>query len=126
MKVLVCGGRQYGDAHKVDRVLAELLLDRYQPTAKKQAHVIIEGGAPGADHLARKWAERYGIHCATVKARWANYNAAAGPLRNAVMLSLGPDLVVAFPGGVGTANMVRQAEAAGVEVMRVQSDIGGI
>ena len=94
-------------------------MDDYQTVANKRAHVIIEGGAPGADRLAREWAERNGIHCATVKARWANYNAAAGPLRNAVMLSLGPDLVVAFPGGVGTENMVKQAEAAGVDVMRV-------
>jgi hypothetical protein len=30
-----------------------------------------------------------------------------------------PDLVVAFPGGRGTANMVKQARAAGVAVMEV-------
>jgi hypothetical protein len=30
-----------------------------------------------------------------------------------------PDLVVAFPGGTGTANMVKQARAAGVEVLEV-------
>ena len=27
-----------------------------------------------------------------------------------------PDLVVAFPGGAGTANMIEQARAAGVRV----------
>jgi len=41
----------------------------------------------------------------------------AGPERNAAMLGLGPDLVVAFPGGSGTAGMVRLAKAAGVEVI---------
>jgi UDP-N-acetylmuramoylalanine-D-glutamate ligase len=30
-----------------------------------------------------------------------------------------PDLVVAFPGGRGTENMVKQAEAAGVPVKKV-------
>jgi ABC-type branched-subunit amino acid transport system substrate-binding protein len=31
-----------------------------------------------------------------------------------------PDAVVAFPGGRGTADMVRQARAAGIEVREVQ------
>lgn len=36
------------------------------------------------------------------------------------MLSEGkPSLVVAFPGGEGTADMVRKARAAGVEVVEV-------
>jgi len=35
------------------------------------------------------------------------------------MLELGTDAVVAFPGGNGTADMVRRAEAAGVPVWRV-------
>ncbi len=30
-----------------------------------------------------------------------------------------PDLVIAFPGGKGTADMVRKARAAGVEVIEV-------
>jgi ABC-type Fe3+-hydroxamate transport system substrate-binding protein len=30
-----------------------------------------------------------------------------------------PDLVVAFPGGRGTANMIEQAEQAGVPVRRI-------
>ena len=44
----------------------------------------------------------------------------AGPERNARMLAEGrPDLVVAFPGGTGTADMVRRAKAAGVRVVEV-------
>jgi hypothetical protein len=35
------------------------------------------------------------------------------------MLEYGPDLVVAFPGGRGTADMVRRAKAAGCEVLEV-------
>jgi predicted Rossmann-fold nucleotide-binding protein len=35
------------------------------------------------------------------------------------MLEWKPDLVVAFPGGTGTADMVAQAKAAGVAVMEL-------
>lgn len=36
-----------------------------------------------------------------------------------------PDLVVAFPGGRGTADMVKRARAAGVEVIEVDGPDGG-
>ena len=49
-----------------------------------------------------------------------SYDANAGPRRNARMLAEGkPDLVVAFPGGRGTADMVSKARAAKVEVMEI-------
>jgi hypothetical protein len=41
----------------------------------------------------------------------------AGPMRNERMLESGPDLVVAFAGGKGTAHFVRLARAAGIEVI---------
>jgi len=31
-----------------------------------------------------------------------------------------PDLVVAFPGGTGTANMIKQARAASIDVFEVK------
>jgi hypothetical protein len=34
-----------------------------------------------------------------------------------------PDLVVAFPGGRGTANMIEQARKAGVEVLEIKEPI---
>lgn len=51
-------------------------------------------------------------------ADWHRDGKAAGPIRNRRMLLEGmPDLVVAFPGGRGTADMVRRARAAGIEVV---------
>jgi len=38
------------------------------------------------------------------------------------MLWFEPDLVLAFPGGRGTANMVKQAREQGVEVREVLDD----
>ncbi len=51
-------------------------------------------------------------------AEWMKYGKAAGPIRNARMLAEGkPDLVVAFPGGRGTADMLRRVREAGIEVI---------
>ena len=76
--------------------------------------------APGADRLARRWAEKRGIHFAEVPALWDFYGRqAAGPLRNVAMAFLMPDLVVAFPGGSGTASMVQIARQRAIEVIEV-------
>jgi len=51
-------------------------------------------------------------------ANWAELGRKAGPIRNQQMLDEGkPNLVVAFPGGRGTADIVRRARAAGIEVV---------
>jgi hypothetical protein len=110
MRLLVCGGRDYWD---IDRVFAAL----NKAHSQNRITAIIEGGAVGADHLARRWAESNGVELLTFQADWAAHGRAAGPLRNQRMLDEGrPDGVVAFPGGRGTADMVRRAEAAGIRV----------
>lgn len=54
----------------------------------------------------------------TFRANSRKHGRAAGPIRNQQMLDEGkPHLVVAFPGGTGTADMVRRAQAAGVLVL---------
>jgi len=51
---------------------------------------------------------------------WDELGKKAGPLRNQRMLDEGkPDLVVAFPGGGGTKDMVRRAVSAGVAIHEV-------
>jgi hypothetical protein len=53
---------------------------------------------------------------------WKRLGTAAGPARNAKMLRDGkPDMVIAFKGGRGTANMVKQATEAGVTVFDARS-----
>lgn len=82
--------------------------------------MIIHGGARGADSLAAYWAAHSGVPFETYQADWKQHGRGAGPIRNKRMLSEGkPDLVVAFPGGSGTAHMVRIAREAGVKVMEV-------
>jgi hypothetical protein len=110
-RVLVCGGRDYTDMLCVDRTLKTVHL-------KHGIGILIHGACEGADSLCRDWAEAHGIHAAGVEALWSFYGNPAGPKRNAAMLILQPELLVAFPGGKGTANMVRQATEAGVPLHR--------
>lgn len=111
--MLVCGGRDYADR---TRLRAELDALR----EARSVGVLVQGGAPGADRLAAQWARSRKVGVVTCLADWQRYGAAAGPIRNRKMLKeTRPDLVVAFPGGDGTADMVRQAKAAGVEVIEV-------
>lgn len=112
-KVLVTGGRDYADQARVWDVLDELL-----PVCED--FMVIQGGATGADSHARAWCEDRGVIYAEVPAEhlWPHLGKAAGPIRNEAMVSLGPDLVLAFPGGKGTDNCVRTARLAGVEVRR--------
>jgi hypothetical protein len=96
------------------------LLERTLNDLDERPRVVIEGGAAGADRWARSWARLRAIDVETYEAQWARDGRAAGPIRNQAMLINGrPDLVVAFPGGRGTADMVRRAKAAGVRVIEV-------
>ncbi len=110
MKILVCGGRNYADKAAVDRILNEF---------HSQTPLIIQGGARGADALAKRWADQWGVHCAEIKALWSWHRHGAGPRRNTAMLSLQPDICIAFPGGTGTADMVRQCEQSNILTIEV-------
>lgn len=113
-RAIVCGGRDYRDAGRVARVL-EAAEERLGLT------VIIQGGADGADRLAAEWGWDNKLNVATYNADWKTHGKKAGPIRNALMIAEGrPDFVIAFPGGAGTADMVRQAEAAGLTVHRIE------
>lgn len=116
MRVLVCGGRDYDDRDKVFATLDTLQRQHGRLT-------IIEGGASGADALAADWAyAQPACHLIREPADWKTDGRAAGPIRNKMMLDLHkPQLVVAFPGGRGTADMVRRAVEAGVPVLDLTS-----
>jgi predicted Rossmann-fold nucleotide-binding protein len=111
MKVLVCGSRDYPSSPEVYYQLGKL--------KARGISAVITGGAKGADEFAHYWATRNGIEVIQFKADWQKHGRAAGPIRNQQMLDEGrPDLVVAFAGGRGTADMIRRAEAAGIPIER--------
>jgi predicted Rossmann-fold nucleotide-binding protein len=115
MRVLVCGGRNYSDTGRVISTLENI------HTGCKIT-CLIEGGATGADEAANRWARASRIMFQTFPADWRKYGKAAGAIRNALMLSEGrPDLVIAFPGGAGTANMVKLAKYNATKVMEIKA-----
>jgi hypothetical protein len=115
-RVLVCGGRDFNELGAVWGQLDAIhALDG--PIA-----AIIQGGGKGADYLAASWADFNGVPDIDFLADWHKHGRAAGPIRNQQMLDEGkPDLVVAFPGGRGTADMVRRAKVAGIRVIEFQT-----
>lgn len=102
MIVLVTGGRDFQGS--VD-ALSLFRID-----------ILIHGGAKGADLAADTWARMRGIHRAQVDALWGIYGQSAGYRRNSAMLLLKPELCVAFPGGKGTAMMVKLCRDNGITV----------
>lgn len=131
MRVIVSGDRRWYEPEPIYQALEDLLVE-WQGDLE-----LIEGCAHGADELAGfhepgkhmghdfpgGWAWRRGLpetrysHC---PADWRHLGNAAGPVRNRSMLARNPDLVLAFHHNLaesrGTADMVRIARAAGVEV----------
>jgi len=113
MRVLVCGGRDFNDHAMVFERLDAL-------HQRDQISLLIEGGARGADALAAEWALARRVPSRRFTAQWDVHGRSAGPIRNQKMLDEGkPDLVVAFPGGRGTANMIALAKTAGVYVTNI-------
>ncbi len=112
MRVLVCGGRDWRDAE-----LVESTLDRLR-AARGPFDCLIHGGARGIDRIAGKWARKNGILEWDFLPEWHRAGEHDGSVRNQRMIAEAlPELVIAFPGGLGTADMVERAKAAGVEVI---------
>ncbi len=127
MRILVCGGRRFAykevkrkgnrrwvrDIPKTNQAIDAV--KSYNPTH------LIQGGATGGDEIADFVADVMEIDQSIFLADWGNMGRAAGPIRNQKMLDEGkPDLVVAFKGGKGTADMVSKAKKAGVEVREIK------
>ena len=114
---IICGGRDFVDAEMFNSAMGDLVRLRGMPEC------IVNGGARGADLMARNWAERHASEVRSVAADWGLHGRKAGPLRNQTMLDkYKPDLVVAFPGGKGTADMMHRSREAGVDVAEIKAD----
>lgn len=130
--LIICGGRGYGEdtlgtpESAAKAAEEEEFFDRYMDRFFLHftgPFKIIEGGAKGADTLARKYAAKRGIPSHRMDADWSA-GKSGGIKRNETMLTVlrsRPHTlkrVVAFPGGVGTNHMCDIAEAKGVKVIK--------
>ena len=113
MRVLVTGGRDFNDQALVVSTLDGL-------HAKTPITSLIHGGAQGADRLADAWATERGSTVEQFKPNWKLHGRGAGLANNKAMLEAAPDVLIAFPGGKGTADMVHKAQAAGLPVIQAK------
>ena len=111
------GGRDL--AWPQQRIAAELLAR----SGGRLVHLLLHGGARGADAAIARAAHQLGWCSLVMPAEWGRHGRAAGPIRNRELLeqaiaravahtspgSIASVLVVAFPGGAGTASLVQQA-----------------
>ena len=111
------GGRDL--AWPQQRVAAELLAR----SGGRLVHLLLHGGARGADAAIGRAAQQLGWSALVMPAQWQLHGRAAGPIRNRELIEQAVAravahsspgyqasvLVVAFPGGAGTASLVQQA-----------------
>lgn len=107
MRVLITGGRGFTDREMLYGVL-DLLHAQHGFT------LLIHGDADGADRMGGEWATERGVEPKACPANWKRYRRAAGPIRNRAMLKEDPEMLVAFPGGNGTRDMVQVVKDAGL------------
>lgn len=125
MKLIICGPRDYtsGEAYRQVLLAMNEWLDDYVVTE------IVEGGAPGVDALAKRWAKNHGksstvdhVPYKTFKPDWTRYGALAGPRRNREMAEYADACIAIVPefnGTIenltkGTRNMIRTAICLGL------------
>jgi predicted Rossmann-fold nucleotide-binding protein len=113
-RVIICGGRDFDDREFIFSKLDGLDNDYH-------FSVVITGGASGTDYIAHSWATKRRKEVEVYKADWDEYDKSAGILRNRQMLQYAqPDVVIAFPGGRGTQDMIKIAKKKNVPVIEVE------
>jgi hypothetical protein len=118
-RALVCGSRS-GQPTREEALWLRAILRRH--------HVVelVHGGATGYDSWAGRIASRLELPVKIFEAHWTGHNGEhrpwAGPERNRLMIGyickFPGSLVVAFPGGTGTASTIWYAEKHGTPILR--------
>jgi hypothetical protein len=115
--IVAAGGR---DLSWPQQHIASALLQR---SGGRAVHLLLHGGARGADRSIGRAAQQLGWRVQSLPAEWRRYGRSAGPIRNRRLLEQAlveaqahtspafsaSVLVIAFPGGPGTASLVQQA-----------------
>ena len=126
MRLLVCGGRNFGlfadERNFIRKHITEVLCPAGAAALwDREQDLIISGAAVGTDTVAALFAMHMGVpldQYPVTEEEWALYGRAAGPRRNRRMIVEGkPDAVLAFNGGPGTRNMIQQAKNNDIPVI---------
>lgn len=105
--VIVTGSRGWMNREAVERILTNAC-----------PSLVVQGGARGADRIAKEWAKANDVECRQFDANWNQYGKRAGMMRNVRMLEAYPEAtVLAFPlAGPGTRGCSREARLRGMRV----------
>lgn len=116
MRVIVTGSREWSDPNAARKLISDRLYRLVIETGEYP--VIVHGAARGADRFAEQEAQKAGLLVEAHPADWERHGKSAGFIRNAEMINLGADLVLAFWNGKsnGTKHTVELAEKAGIPV----------
>ena len=120
--IVAAGGRDL--VWPQERIASALL----QRSGGRAVHLLVHGGARGADQAIGRAAHQLGWRVQALAAEWRRYGRSAGPIRNRRLLERAlveaqartspafsaSVLVIAFPGGAGTASLVQQARRCSV------------
>ena len=127
MKVIIGGGRDFGDYELVqaelnlrfsDKLNIETISGRCSDKKGVLTFTTSDGiKVYGADGLGERWAKEKGITVHAFPADWNTHGKYAGPIRNKVM-AMEAEALIAFWDGKskGTKNMIDTARKQGLEV----------
>jgi len=117
-RLLVTGSRDWNDISRIEVELSAIV-ERWGVHTRP---VLVEGGARGADAIARDWWENHGLPVETYQADWTALGKRAGMVRNTRMVASGADGCIAFPIGEskGTRGCVKASTKAGIPVHVVE------
>jgi hypothetical protein len=114
LRVLVTGSRKW-----VDREAIYASMIAQWDEAGRGETTLVHGAAKGADTLAASIAYELGWTVEPYPADWDQFGRAAGPIRNALMVSKGADVCLAFPfaNSRGTIDCMRRCVIARIPVI---------
>lgn len=119
LRILITGSRDFEDFNLAREAL--LSCYNYFNISESSQVTVVHGGARGADSILGYVAKQLGCHVEVHKADWNMNGKSAGLIRNIKMVSLGADVVLAFPVGKssGTRHCIQQAAQHDLPVVNV-------
>lgn len=110
IKVIIAGGRNFADFHKLRKVCDEFLIDQNKVE-------IVSGAYKGADLLGERYAAERNYSIKQFPANWRRYGKSAGLKRNIEMAAYADALIAFWDGeSKGTKYMIELATIAGLNV----------
>ena len=109
MRLLICGGRHFDDAARIEIELS--LLHAISPVS-----VIIHGGLPGIGVASEVWARKNNVHVIRYPANFSLGKSGDSTRDEFMLADSRADTLLIFPGGRRTAELLREASR---ELLRI-------